>query len=77
MCKILHRRGLYKKTDKLVHFFRRNDCAWCAFGGHQCGPGLKTGPESSRGNHCFHGEKYRLLFNKCTNPIVPLFLYNI
>lgn len=35
---------------------RRNDCAWCAFGGYQCGPGLKTGPESTRGNHCFHGK---------------------
>jgi len=31
----------------------RTDCAWCAAGGAQCGPGADTGPESEHGSRCW------------------------
>jgi len=30
---------------------KTKDCAWCAFGGYQCGPG-KYGPTNKKGNRC-------------------------
>jgi len=30
-------------------------CAWCAHGGYQCGPGARAGITSPRGNHCNTG----------------------
>lgn len=31
----------------------RTDCAWCAAGGAQCGPGGDTGPDSDKGSRCW------------------------
>jgi len=38
---------------------RRNDCAWCAVGGMQCGKSKKTKPDSKLGNHCHKGKNRR------------------
>jgi len=31
------------------------ECAWCADGGYQCGPGARAGLTSKNGNHCITG----------------------
>jgi len=38
---------------------RREDCAWCAVGGMQCGPNKKTKPDGKLGNHCSNGRTRR------------------